>query len=374
MAKIYWRNGWAWARKRVKGVEIRDPLGTTSPREAQKLFDEWLTQFATAKPWQRLETPFEKAVEMFEEHHLPTLKPGGAKRYIVSLLALTPHFQGKSLQEITKASLAHFVTARRRQGLTSSTIRRDLACLSSVFTIAEDFELCDDNPVLPFLRQQKRRGALKEAASRTRYLSHDEEAVVIGEGMRRLAKLDNQPKRKLTAGMILAAIIIAIDTGLRSEELLALEWMHIDLDGAQLVIPAARAKSGRERTVPLQDRSLRILRNLPRHGKSPLVIWHANGIRFYDLNHALQKWCAAVGVTGIRWHDLRRTCGCRLLQDKKLSMKAVSEWLGHASVVQTEGTYAFLSSDDLHEAVGSQRTIAGTRLLPKPDFTGEIGQ
>ena len=79
------------------------------------------------------------------------------------------------------------------------------------------------------------------------------------------------------------------------------------------------------------------------------------GRGFYDLNHTLQNLGKAVGVTGIRWHDLRRTCGCRLLQDRKLSMTEVSKWLGHSSVLVTEKIYAFLFVDQLHEAVGTNR-------------------
>ncbi|MBX9590326.1 MAG: hypothetical protein K2X43_13545 [Hyphomonadaceae bacterium] len=58
------------------------------------------------------------------------------------------------------------------------------------------------------------------------------------------------------------------------------------------------------------------------------------------------------------WHDVRRTCGCRLLQGvvidgvmRKLSMERVSKWLGHSSITVTERHYAFLTVDDLHEAV-----------------------
>ena len=104
--------------------------------------------------------------------------------------------------------------------------------------------------------------------------------------------------------------MLSIDTGLRDEELLALEWEYVDAFRNQIVVPAVRAKSGVERTVPLLPRA----KQVQRHDKSPLVIWHRHGVRFYDLNHTLQKLGASVGVTGIRWHDLRRTCGCRLLQ------------------------------------------------------------
>ena len=64
--------------------------------------------------------------------------------------------------------------------------------------------------------------------------------------------------------MILAAIVIAIDTGLRHEELLRLPWTDVDLDRHEVFIPADRAKSHRERTVPLLPRSLRILGKLQR--------------------------------------------------------------------------------------------------------------
>lgn len=59
------------------------------------------------------------------------------------------------------------------------------------------------------------------------------------------------------------------------------------------------------------------------------------------------------GIHDLRWHDLRRTCGCRLLQDRGLSTEQVRDWLGHSSVMTTEKAYAFLTIDDLHRAVGT---------------------
>ena len=58
------------------------------------------------------------------------------------------------------------------------------------------------------------------------------------------------------------------------------------------------------------------------------------------------------GINDLIWHDLRRTCGCRLLQDYGASMKEVCDWLGHSSVLVTEQRYAFLRVDDLHRRVG----------------------
>lgn len=395
MAKIYWRNGRAWARATVKGVEYREPLDTTSKREAAKRFEQWLTRLTQdTSRWSKDETPYEDAVRLFDENHLPTLEPSSQKRYLSSLLMLSPHFEGKTLQSITKVDLAEYVTLRRRRDKVSdSTIRRDLACLSSVFTIAADYDKCDSNPVLAYMRTMKRRGSLKDAPPRERYLSHVEEAAILRRARQRFEEVrkgDKMNRRALTKMMILAAIAVAIDTGLRDEEQLRLDWPRVDLDRDQIFIPANKSKGHRARYVPLLPRTRAILVGLPRHPKTNLVFWHRSGVGFYDLNHALQELAADVGirdedaeaarerkrkakgrkpsndprlqrpVTGIRWHDLRRTCGCRLLQDHKMPIEQVSLWLGHASVVQTQRTYAFLETEQLHESVGTSRTNVGT--------------
>jgi integrase len=61
----------------------------------------------------------------------------------------------------------------------------------------------------------------------------------------------------------------------------------------------------------------------------------------------------------LEWHDLRRTCGRRLLQDLGFEMKEVSVWLGHTSVAVTEQNYAFLKVDNLQRSLErkKQRTV-----------------
>lgn len=390
MAKIYWRKGsrtsgrhfqgaWAWGRKTVNGKEHREPLGTQSPREAREHYERWVANLTkAASKWAPVTTPFPKAVERFVNDHLDNLRPSSQKRYLGSLLNLTPHFESKALQEIGKADLAAFVVARRKQGVTDSTIRRDLACLSSLFTIAEDFDEADVNPVLPFLRVQRRRKRLTDADPRTRYLSHAEEATILARARARYdaAAAKGHTSTAHTRLMILCAIALAIDTGLRDEELLGLPWADVDLDRKQLLVRKERAKSGRERTVPLLPRTQAILAQIPRHETCPLVLWHRNGKGFFDLNNPLKELCGIrrklgpkslarlksdrpeappPAVADIHWHDLRRTCGCRLLQDHKLPMEQVSQWLGHASLAQTQRAYAFLKVDNLHHSVGTRR-------------------
>lgn len=389
MANIYWRKGdrtssrhfqgaWAWGRKTIDGKERREPLGTQSPKEARQYFDRWAESLRqSTSRWAKDSTPFPDAVERFINDHMHTLKPSSQKRYLGSLLNLTPHFEGKALQDIGKADLAEFVAARRRSGVTDSTIRRDLACMSSVFTIAEDYEMVDANPVLPFLRVQRRRKRLTDADPRTRYLGHAEEVTVLSRARARYerAKARGRERTALTRLMMLYAIALAIDTGLRDEELLGLPWADVDLVRKQVTIRKERSKSGRERIVPLLERAQAILAEIPRHETCKLVLWHRKGAHFYDLNNPLKEICGIrrklgpaslarlksprpeappPAVPDIHWHDLRRTCGCRLLQDHRMPIEQVSRWLGHASVAQTQRAYAFLKIDDLHHSVGTR--------------------
>lgn len=357
---IYWRNGWAYGRKTIAGVEHRKSFETRIKREAESAHVAWLAElYKEQKAEKQTDASFRVAVDTFTEHHLGTLKKSSQVRYLQSLLNLAGHFDGKNLRAISRADLMSFVTARRKEGVTDGTIIRDLACLSSVFTIAADWEIADANPVLPFLRSQKRRKVLVNGASRTRYLSHAEELSVLNYAAE-IAR--TAAKRRLEKWMICACLVGYIDTGMRAQELLVMNWSWVNLSANEITVPAAVTKSDEPRTIPILPRFKRILEAVPRNKHANLVFWRTTAGRgFDDLNHTFQRYAAACNVANVRIHDLRRTCGCRLLQDHKATLQEVSTWLGHASVVITEAAYAFLETSDLHDAVGTRQVTEDLR-------------
>jgi integrase/recombinase XerD len=91
--------------------------------------------------------------------------------------------------------------------------------------------------------------------------------------------------------------------------------------------------------------------------RSRYVFCHDNGDRYVNMEKGLKAARRRAALRAMRWHDLRRTCGCRLLQDYGLSMEAVREWLGHSSVIVTEKAYAFLEIEQLHRA--AQKSAQG---------------
>lgn len=345
MAGLYRRGSVYWARAQRNGREYRRSLQTKDRAIAERRLREWLTDLEAVQWGDKPRRSFDEAAARFVREHLTTLKPGGAKRYGVSLKNLALHFGGKFLHEIKSAELSEFETARRTEGVSPSTIRRDLACLSSMLTSATEWEWIDDgsNPVPSYLRRRAKRG-LKEAPARTRYLREDEEAELLREA----------------TPAVRTAITLAIDTGLRREELFSLKWNQIDLVRG-LVATTTQTKSGRRRTVPLPERSRTIVGTLPRRLDSPYVLVNPDtGDRYVQMNKGLKAAARRAKINDLQWHDLRRTAGCRWLQRDGRSMEEVSTLLGHSSVMVTEQRYAFLEAEAVAEAI-SGRTKSDTR-------------
>jgi len=342
MAGIYRRGKRYWARAQRKGREYRRSLATTNHATAERRLREWLEELDAIAYGDKPRRFWEEASERFIREHLPTIKRSAAIRYGVSLKHLDEHFSGKMLHQITSAEMSEFEAKRRAQDVSTSTIRRDLACLSSLMTSAQDWEWIENNPVPAFLRRRAKRG-LKEGEARTRYLTEEEE--------RRLLEAASPPVRW--------AMMLAIDTGLRREELFGLCWVQVDpLRG--LIDTTRRTKSGRSRKVPIPPRSAQILAHIPRNLESPHVLVNPDtGERYVQMNKGLKAACRRAGLIDVQWHDLRRTAGCRWLQRDGKSMEEVSLLLGHSSVLVTENSYAFLEAEKVAESLAG-RTKAGT--------------
>jgi integrase len=356
MPSIYLRGTTYWARVQHKGKEVRRSLETPSRSIASERLKEFVADVTRGKWKDSKGHSYTAARDKFVREHCKRIRPKSAKRYITSLVALDAHFQDFTLDEITSAALSEYETARRAKGRTNGTIRRDLSCLSSIFTCAEEWEWVTSNPVAAYMRKAQKRG-LKEAEPRTRYLSHEEQLTLLDQIERTIATTKN--KRHLWAYQQLRrAIILSIETGLRAEELFSLTWRDVDIDTNRLTVRRELAKSGKQRTVPLQDRALKVIDELPRRG--PFVICKKDGTRYKDMYDRLVRMAKRAGIPDLEWHDLRKTCGCRLLQDQQLPIEHVSMWLGHSTIEQTRRAYAFLDVRHLEQRLQS----APRRLEP----------
>jgi integrase len=344
MAGLYRRGKIWWGRAQRKGRDHRRSLQTANRTIAEKRFRDWFGEIEAVAWGDKPRRSFKDAHDKFICEHLTMLKPGAAKRYGVSLKHLNAHFGSKMLHQITKAELSDFETKRRTEGVSAGTIRRDLACLSSLLTSCLEWEWIDEgaNIVPGYLRRRSKRG-LKEAPGRTRYLNMPEETDL-------LSNATEEPRK---------AMALAIDTGLRREELFSLKWSQVDLLRGTITTTTL-TKNGRSRKVPLPARSAQILAQIPRRLDTPFVLVNPEtGTRYVQMNKGLKAAMRRAEISDLCWHDLRRTAGCRWLQRDGKSMEEISILLGHSSVTVTEARYAFLESEAVAESLGS-RTEPGT--------------
>lgn len=360
MATIYKRGQTWWGRAQRKGQEYRKSLETRNKSTAESRLQLWLKELEAFSWGNRPRVAFSHAVKAFIVDYLPTLKLTSATRYGVSLNWLADKFGAMYLDEIGREEMAAFESWRRALGASNPTIRRDLACLSSMFSFCEDQEWIDDgkNPVPAYLKRRSKRG-LTEAPGRKRYLPVEEEDFVL----------------QFTTPLVREAVSVAIDTGLRSEEQFTLTWPQVDF-ARGIVRTTTDTKNGKSRTVPLPPRSAQILAQRKRQNHASFYVFcHEDGTRILRMNKGLagavrravkaSKEAKAEGREtphineDLRWHDLRRTAGCRWLQRDKRSMEEVSRLLGHSSVTVTETRYAFLDDEKVAEEVAAQKPAHG---------------
>jgi integrase len=115
-------------------------------------------------------------------------------------------------------------------------------------------------------------------------------------------------------------IRLAVETGMRRGELLAIRWMDVDL-GARTV-RLTKTKNGHPRTLPLSTVAIRLLTDAPRVDERVFPIT-ANAFRL-----AWERLRRRAGVIGLRFHDLRHEAVSRFFE-KGLSMPEVAAISGH---------------------------------------------
>jgi len=175
--------------------------------------------------------------------------------------------------------------------------------------------------------------------------------------------------------------LVAIMTGLRRGELLALRWSDVDLHAGVLhirhtltvttgirALTPPKTKSGR-RTIPLPPTCLAALRehrsrqlearlSAPEWIERDAVFTASNGewLDPGNLSRMFTRLVIAAGVKRIRFHDMRHTSATLLLK-QGVNPKVVSERLGHANIAITLDTYSHVLPSMQREAADALEAV-----------------
>ncbi|MBV9181189.1 MAG: site-specific integrase [Acidobacteria bacterium] len=262
---------------------------------------------------------------------------GQLRRYILPVLG------DKLLDAISPLDIQNVYQQMIGRGLSGRTVRYVHAVLHSALNQAVSWQLLFQNPAvgLQLPREFQR-----------------EMLVLTFDELRRFLRA----AIPTSSGLILA---IAATTGMRPNEYLAIKWTDIDWQKHTVAVTrtlhrrdgcwkfdGTKGRKGR-RVIKLQNWVLELLQDL-RHSRAQREmaadVWRdarelvftttsGNPINENTLRKHFKSLIAEAGVPRLRLYDLRHTAAT-LYISAGVSIKVVSEMLGHASTAFTLDTYA----------------------------------
>lgn len=145
-----------------------------------------------------------------------------------------------------------------------------------------------------------------------------------------------------------SVVTVALETGLRISELVALTASQIDFDKGLITIE--QQKNGKRSVLPLAQKALRALKEGATRPEGRLFL-RRNGQAWTDrlLREHFQAAVKSAGLPPCRFHDLRHTFATRLLE-RGVSMHAVQQ-LGRWSSVVMLQRYGHYDVEHLREAL-----------------------
>ena len=152
-------------------------------------------------------------------------------------------------------------------------------------------------------------------------------------------------------------VLVALRTGMRMGELIALRWQDVDLVAGKITVrqnavkgKIGTPKSGKAREIALSNEAVAALKG-HRHLRGPLVFctMDSHMLKYTELRHPLWRACRKAGLRMVQWHSLRHGFASHLVM-RGVPLKAVQELLGHATIQMTM-RYAHLAPQVTRDAV-----------------------
>jgi len=278
-------------------------------------------------------------------------KPSEQKSKSVILIShLIPAFGHLRIDNITSLMVEEYKNKKLKYGLSPKTINNHLVVLSKSLKTAQEWVGLVSLPRVKFL---------KVPPQSFNFLTSIESGKLL-DGIK-----DN---------MWRAMVLLAVRTGLRLGELVALQWEDIDMKNRLITVrrSAVRGvvsspKSNKHRYIPFSDEVHEALLSL--NNKKGLVFNLNNCLMNHETPRLnLIRICEKAGVKKIGWHNLRHTFASQLVA-AGASLKAVQELLGHSDI-RTTMRYSHLAPSTLIDTVKLLDTIKTVKI---ENFGQQVG-
>lgn len=317
------------------GRRVRRSTGTADKKEAAALEAKWKLETHQQKKWDKEPSrTFGELMLAYMEG--PSKDKRSHKRDWFSLTRLNEVFNGRELSSITATDVRQYIAKRTAAGVGPSTINKEIALFRVALNWArKELEWNISNP---FAGRK-----LKEPQGRIRWITRE-------ESQRLIASAKSEPNSQ----HVVDFIRLGLNTGMRSGEMLGLEWERVDLAANLVYLDAKHQKSGKIGSVPLNREAREAILSRARFRAencpaSPWVFAHETGDRIKSVHKGFLGSCKRIGLKDFHPHDLRHTCAAWLVQ-AGVSIREVAELLRHSDIRVTM-RYAHLSPDNVRAAV-----------------------
>jgi integrase len=223
-----------------------------------------------------------------------------------------------------------------------ATANRYVVSLSHAFSVGvRVLEWITQNPI-------RNVSKLPEPGGRVRFLSPEEIVALL-----KAAKASSN-------SALYPAVILALSTGMRKNEIMGLRRSEVDLGRAVIMLPPERTKTSKGRSIPLVGAALDALKawieaaeKIPRID-TDLVFPSSRGSQPLNIRVPWEKALQAAGIEDYRFHDNRHSAASYLMMTGASPIE-VAGILGHSNVQMT-ARYSHMS--DQHRRAVLERLNA----------------
>jgi integrase len=238
---------------------------------------------------------------------------------------ISPHWNDFDLHKITKQKVYDTIFTDIDSKISPWTRKTILKMVRRIFEMAVEEGIIDRNPCAGI------RVNVPEVDQKV--LTKTEVGIFLQE-----AKQTNHRFYPIWA--------MALMTGMRSGELFALKWTDIDFDGKTISVSKqwtskngfGPTKTQRSRVVPISNALLKFLKELKikSGNQSEFVLPQMPEWENGEQARITREFCAAIGITPVKFHDLRATFITNLLARGE-SLARVMAIVGHSQIKTTNG-------------------------------------
>lgn len=294
---------------------------------------------------------FKLIFEEYEEY-LKTHKP---RSYFGRMEYMFRNFEFFTKKNrISSTDISNYQKLRASQGVSGTTINRELNYCDAAFNRAVSRNMIASNPFTGFDKFEEN--------ERTRFLTEDELVRLL----RSVA--DAEKSSPHLKDIVLTAIL----TGLRKRAILTLHKNEINFNlGLITKLPGQTSRNKRAGVIPIPDDLVEILKSKGEQSKSGYLFENPHtGKPMDNVKKSFKKALKKAGIDDFRFHDLRHTFATYALVRSK-DIRGVQEILGHKNIQTTQKYTHVLAREKVNIVNGVGDLIA--EVMGKNISSGKAG-